>query len=251
MRTLLRAAPLIVCLTVPTASAEVLSVKNVTSDFRLFVTVWQGEIDVQPSADDTVTVEVDCRNADDAPPTTNERGLRIISSDQSMPELRKSDDRVTFVAAKEAGQCQFSVYAPASVETRVRVNNKGKITVSKWRAMVTAWSAVGNVILRDQQGPFSVTAMSGDATIEYRGETLQADSAATAANGIVALSLAGEPSLTLRTQARWGEVATDLDAAFSREQIDDASWSVARLEGGGPAVTLRNLNSDIVITRGE
>ena len=251
MKTLSPKLLLFVCLAASAAGAEILSVEDVTSDYRLFITAWQGEIDIQPSPDDTVTVDVDCENADGAAPGTNEQGLRIISSDQSMPELRKSDDRVTFVAAKQTGQCQIAISAPTDVETQVRINDKGKVTVSEWRAMVTAWSAGGDVTLRDQQAPFSVTAMNGDATIEYRGETLQSDSAATAANGIVALSLAGEPPLTLRTQARWGEVATDLDAAFSREQIDDASWSVARLAGGGPVVTLRNLNSDIVITKAE
>lgn len=242
---------IISCLSTSSSSAEVLSVEDVSSDFRLFITAWQGEIDIQPAADDTVSVDVTCPQAEDTESRINERGLRVISSDQSMPELRKSDDRVTFTARKGSGRCKIAVSAPASVGTQVRIDDAGKITVNNWRAMVTAWSAAGDVTLRDQQAPFSVTAMNGDANIQYRGESLQADSAATAANGVVALSLSGEPPMTLRTQARWGEVATDLDATFVREQIGNASWSVATLAGGGPVVTLRNLNSDIVITKGE
>ena len=237
------------CLAMSTSSAEVLSVDDVTSDFRIYITVWQGEIDIQPAADDTVSVDVSCPQADGDGPRINERGLRVISSDQSMPELRKSDDRVTFTARKQSGRCTIAVSAPSSVATQVRIDDAGEITVSNWRAMVTAWSAGGDVTLRDHQGPFSVTAMNGDANIQYRGATVQADSAATAANGVVALSLAGEPSMTLRTQARSGEVATDLDATFTREQVGDASWSVATLAGGGPVVSLRNLNSDIFITK--
>lgn len=231
--------------------ADVLSVDNVTSDFRLFITVWEGEIDLSPASDDTVRVDVECEQGNDAAREVNEQGLRVISSDQSLPELRKSDDRVTFKAMKQAGICKIQVSAPQSVRTQLRIDDTGKITVSNWRARVTTWSAGGDVTLLDQQAPFSVTAMNGDATIEYRGKTLEADSAATAANGVVNLSLAGEPPMTLRTQARWGEVATDLEADFKREQIDNASWSVATLAGGGPIVTLRNLNSDIVITRGD
>lgn len=251
MKALSRTAAVLLCLATFASGAEVLSVEDVTSDFRLFITVWEGEIDIRPATDSMVSVDVNCEQDDGGAPQVNARGLRVISSDQSMPELRKSDDKVTFVAREAAGRCQIAVTAPASVRTQARINDTGSIMVSNWRAMVTAWSAGGDVTLRDQQAPFSVTAMNGDANIDYRGETLHADSAATAANGIVALSIAGEPPMTLRTQARWGEVSTDLDTRFSREQIGDASWSVASLAGGGPVVTLRNLNSDIVITKGE
>jgi hypothetical protein len=251
MKELTCIALIVCCLTTSAVRAEVLSVDDVSNDFRIFITAWQGEVDIQPAADDSVSVDFNCPQADGAESRVNEHGLRVISSDQSRPELRKSDDRVTFIAPERAGFCRIAVSAPATAGTQVRINDAGKVSISDWQAVVTAWSASGDVTLQNQKGPFSITAMNGNATIDFRGQTMQADSAATAANGVVSLYLAGEPPLTLRTQARWGEVATNLDAAFTREQIDNSTWSVAKLAGGGPVVTLRNLNSDIVITRGD
>jgi len=121
--------------------------------------------------------------------------------------------------------------------------------VRDWLGSMTAWSAGGDVTLVSQKGAFSVTAMNGDANVEFVSTSLAADSAITAANGLVALSFVSEPAVTLRAQARWGAVLTDLDASFTRETDEQSTWSIAQLGGGGPIVTLRNLNSDIRITR--
>jgi hypothetical protein len=180
---------------------------------------------------------------------TTASGLRVVSRESSVPELRRSDDKITFKAMEEAGRCRIVVSAPPSLGARVRIDDTGEIIVRDWQGTMTAWSAGGDVTLSSHLGAFSVTAMNGDANVEFVGDSLAADSAITASNGLAALSLPELPAVTLRAQARWGAVMTDLEAQFSRETDDNATWSVAELGGGGPIVTLRNLNSDIKITR--
>ena len=232
-----------------TARSEVLSVTDVANDYRLYVTAWHANIEVVPVTTNTVTVNYTCDRGSVDQPEADESGLRVVSSEASLPELRKSDDKVTVHVAEEAGQCSMTIAAPPGLETRVRINETGSLDIQDWSGAMTAWSAGGDVSLSRQLGAFSVTAMNGNASIEFVGKSLDADSAATAANGLVTLSLPNEPTLALRAQARWGKVLTDLDAEFTRETDDQSSWSVARLGGGGAVVTLRNLNSNIVITR--
>ena len=231
------------------ALAEVLSVENVTNDYQLFVTVWEGAIEIRPNNDGVVSVDYRCERDTEGDAAAVESGLRVVSRESRLPELRRSDDKITFTAQEEAGRCRVAVSAPPSLGSRVRINDTGEIVVRDWLGSMTAWSAGGDVTLVSQQGAFSVTAMNGDANVEFVSTSLAADSAITAANGLVALSFLSEPAVTLRAQARWGAVLTDLDASFARETDEQSTWSVAQVGGGGPIVTLRNLNSDIKITR--
>lgn len=231
------------------ACSEVLSVEDVTNDYQLFVTVWEGAIEVRPNNDSVVSVEYNCEKDADGGAAPVDSGLRVVSRESGLPELRRSDDKITFTAQEEAGHCRVVVSAPASLGSRIRINDTGEIVVRDWLGSMTAWSAGGDVTLVSQKGAFSVTAMNGDANVEFVSTTLAADSAITAANGLVALSFTSEPAVTLRAQARWGAVLTDLDVSFARETDEQSTWSVAQVGGGGPIVTLRNLNSDIQITR--
>lgn len=246
----LTVAALIALLTYSTtAHPEVLRVENITNDYELFVTVWEGSIEVRPNTDSVVSVDYRCEGNAENEAVDVDSGLRVISRESGLPELRRSEDKITFKAQEEAGRCQVVVSAPPSLGARIRINDTGEIVVRDWLGSMTAWSAGGDVTLASQQGAFSVTAMNGDANVEFASTSLAADSAITAANGLVALSFVSEPAVTLRAQARWGAVLTDLDASFARETDEQSTWSVAQVSGGGPIVTLRNLNSDIKITR--
>lgn len=249
MKLLTRAIVMILLLCSAIVHAEVLSFEDVTNDYELFVTVWEGSVELRPSKDNTVSVEYACDEDASAQAMTTASGLRVVSRERSVPELRRSDDKITFKAMEEAGRCRIAVSAPPSLGARVRIDDTGEIVVRDWQGTMTAWSAGGDVTLSSHLGAFSVTAMNGDANVEFIGDSLGADSAITASNGLAALSLAEQPAVTLRAQARWGAVMTDLEAQFSRETDDNSTWSVAELGGGGPVITLRNLNSDITITR--
>ena len=232
-----------------TAHSEVLKAANVSSDYQLFVSVWEGSIEIRPNSDSVVSVDYRCEGNTENEAVDVESGLRVVSRESSLPELRRSEDKITFKAQEEAGRCLVAVSAPPSLGARIRINDTGEIIVRDWLGSMTAWSAGGDVTLVAQQGAFSVTAMNGDASVDFVSNTLGADSAITAANGLVALSFQSEPAVTLRAQARWGAVLTDLDVSFAREADEQSTWSVAQIGGGGPIVTLRNLNSDIRITR--
>ncbi|MEN1728475.1 MAG: hypothetical protein AAGJ52_08535 [Pseudomonadota bacterium] len=227
----------------PVAAMD-LAIENIDLNDELNVTVWEGDVRIVPGSDDTVRVSYDCTGT---PATVNADGLRVISDDQSLPELRRGNRSVNFTAAQAAGSCSVEVTAPPTMMARVRINDRGPIEVSDWRARFTAWSAGGDVTLASHAAPFSVTAMNGNATVDFVGDTLTDDSAATAANGLLELRMPQRPALTLRAQARWGQVATDMDIDVRREQVDKATWTVADVSGGGAIVTLRNLNEDIRI----
>ncbi len=230
-------------------AADQVSVESVTERDSLILSAWNANIDVRSSDTDTLTIDYDCVPPDSATEAPREDGLRVVRRAGVRPELTRNDDRIIFRAREESGDCRMTVTAPTSISLDLRINNAGRVTIEDWLGAVTAWSAAGDVDVTNQRGPFSITAMSGDATVEYSGETLASVSAVTVASGTLRLALPAQPPLTLRAKARWGDVLTDLDVNFIEEAQDDAFWSVTELGDGGPVVTLRNLNSDIVITK--
>lgn len=230
------------------AVAEQVTIESVTGRDTLILSAWSANIDVRPSDGAALTIDYDCVPGASAEDEVRDEGLRVVRRAGVRPELTRNDDRIIFRAREESGACRIKVTAPADITTDLRINDAGRVSVVDWQGAVTAWSAAGDVEVLNHRGPFSITAMSGDATVEYSGNTLASVSAVTASNGTLRLALPGAPPVTLRAKARWGDVLTDLDVNFIEEIQEDAFWSITELGGGGPVVTLRNLNSDIVIT---
>lgn len=237
---------LLLLLVCPAGAGE-LVLQDVSDAQRLIVTAWQADIELAASNDDNLRVSYSCVGDDEADAETAADGLRTVGGGTRLPELGRNDEKITLGIGKKAGACSVRVQAPAQLDVELRVNYKGEVFSKDRVGSVTTWVAEGDVTVTNHAGPFSVTAMSGNASVEFSGESLSADSAMTAANGLLTLSLQHSPPVTLRAQARWGDIRSDLDVAFANTTAGGKSWSAARLAGGGPTVTLRNLNRDIVI----
>ncbi len=222
--------------------AEELDVRAFPERDEFILKVTTAMVELEPGNDDFVRVAYDCA----APPAKeSEDGLRVVKKAGAVPNLSRSSNRIEVRLSEEVGDCRVRVTAPPSLATRLRIEGAGRIRVRDWQGSLTAWSAAGDVEVLNQKGPFSLTAMSGDATLEFTGTELAVDSAVTAANGTVTVALPGNPPAAIRARAKWGNIRTDLDVSFYDEADANGVWSVTELNGGGPLITLRNLNEDI------
>lgn len=237
------AATTILCLV--EASAEVVTVDAADGE-RLIVTTWQANIELIPTSGTDLTVDYSCQ----APqPPADRDGLRSVAS-QRVPLLSRNDEKIMLKADEAVGACRMRISAPAFLHPEIRVNFDGSVEGDGWASPFNAWVAAGDVTLTKQSGPVSVTAMSGAAIVEFVGDTLSADSAVSAANGPVVVWLTGSPDMTVRAQARWGDIRTDLPVEFVSSQDGNDAWSVAELGQGGAVLTLRNLNDDVEVRQG-
>lgn len=227
------------------ASADTVAI-DARDGERLIVTAWQATIDLIPTSGSELTVDYACQPPE-AP--TESDGLRSVAS-QRVPLLSRNDEKIILKADEAVGACQMRISAPEFLQPEVRVNFDGSVDGEGWASPVNAWVASGDVTLRKQTGPVSITAMSGAAIVEFVGDALAADSAISAANGPIVVWFSQSPDLTVRAQARWGDIRTDLSAEFVSRQDGNDAWSVAELGQGGAVLTLRNLNDHIEVRQG-
>ncbi|MEM9333587.1 MAG: DUF4097 family beta strand repeat-containing protein [Pseudomonadota bacterium] len=227
-----------------TVLAEDLDVRANPERDQLRITVSTATIELEPGDDNFVRINYDCVAPE---PEPGPDGLRVVKRAGIDPNLSRSSDKIEIRFREEGGDCRLRIKAPPTLATRLRIDQAGWIRIRDWRAPLSAWSAAGDVEVVNQQGPFSITAMSGDASIEYTGKVLETDSAITAASGTIALALPKQPSVSIRARAKWGDVMTDLDVVFADQVNATGAWSVTELGDGGPMITLRNLNEDIRI----
>jgi hypothetical protein len=159
-----------------------------------------------------------------------------------------SDGNLILDAAGAAHGYRLELAIPAAWNVRAQVFRHGAISASGVAGEVSAWVAEGPIRLTGQRGPFSVTAMSGEADVQFTGRTLAAPSAISA--------LAPGPSdVAIRLS-----VAPALAASLRVAAADTVTWDVpgarrtARpggttdLNGGGQAIALRSATGQILIT---
>lgn len=213
---------------------------------RLIVALWEGNITIAPGSGDAVTLVADCA-AQKVEVSADDQGFRSLRSSAMLPDIVSSDDVITINTYEYGPQCTIRLTVPEQLHLHTRINLAGSIQIEAWRGTLLAWSADGDVSVANFGGSLSVTAMNGDANVSLADTGIEADSAITAANGALTLSVNPSSIPALRAQARWGDVKTNLDLTFDEVVDGGSTWFVTGTDDEHPVMTLRNLNRDIVI----
>ena len=228
------------------AVAETVSLPITPSHERLVVALWEGDIDVATGADGELRITAACESAEQGAAERDD-GFRILGASATLPEIFSSDEVIAIRTYEDAPRCSVTLAVPKRFDLHARINFEGSISVDGWRGKLMAWSATGDVNIANHSGSLSVTAMNGDATVSLADEGIDADSAITAANGVLTLSVNPNNIPQMRAQARWGDIQTNLDATFEQVVEAGGTWFATKGASDGPLLTMRNLNRDIVI----
>jgi hypothetical protein len=173
---------------------------------------------------------------------------RLDDGDPTLEPAAVVNGRQLLVRAQGIdGRYRMTLHVPREWEQFVQVYRRGRIQIDGAGGAVTAWSAGGDVYLGAQNGSFSVTAMDGNARVEFVGAALVAPSAVSAhvptlGTRGVTLSIPSGLATTIRAAAS-GDLRSDF-VDFAR---NDGGFAVAEVNGGGPTITLRNLNGDVEV----
>ena len=228
------------------AKAETISLPVTAAHQRLVVALWEGDIAITPGAESTLGIVADCELRDPGE-ADQEGGFRSLRSSSTLPDIVPSDEVIAIRTYEDGPRCSVTLTVPEWLDVNARVNSDGSIYVDAWRGRLLAWSANGDVSVSDHSGSLSVTAMSGDAIVSLSEAGIDADSAITAANGTLTLTVNPKNVPALRAQARWGDVQTNLDVAFEEVVEAGGTWFATERADTDPVLTMRNLNRNIVI----
>ena len=238
----------VLCLIAYPASAnqKSVSVPVTAAHERVVVALWAGDINVTSGAAGTVLIATDCELQEPETADSNAR-FRSLRSSSVFPQIVAGDEVIAVRTHEGGPQCSVTLTVPQGLDLHTRINSSGSIDVDAWSGRLLAWTADGDVSVARYSGSLSVTAMNGDATVSLTGGGIDADSAITAANGTLTLTLHPDNVPALRAQARWGDIQTNLDVPFEEVVEAGGTWFATERVGAGPMLTMRNLNRDIVI----
>jgi len=228
------------------ASGESISIPVTEAHKRLVVALWEGDIVVSPGDESALQIDAECiPQAPEAAEVAS--GFRSLRINAELPGIVSSDEVITIRSYEDDAQCSVTLTVPRQLELHTRTNFAGSISVDGWRGPLLAWSADGDVSVANYSGRLSATAMNGDANVSLAGAGIDADSAITAANGTLTLTVNADNVPALRAQARWGDVQTNLDTSFEQVVENGGTWFATGRNADAPVLTMRNLNRDIII----
>lgn len=138
----------------------------------------------------------------------------------------------------------LAVQVPADWDINIYVREQGSIRTEQRQAAVSAWSARGDVDLREQQADFSVTAMDGTAQVDVVQLPAGSTSAITAWNGDALLYLADDLPLELRI-VEASSVLSDLPAVQRAPVSVNNNERVITLGSGDRVITVRSIQSSL------
>ena len=213
---------------------------------RVVVALWEGDITVTSGPASSVLIVTDCelREPESADSTA---GFRSLGSSAVLPDIVAGDEVIAIRTQEGGPRCSVMLTVPPRLDLHTRINFSGSINVDARSGRLLAWTAAGDVSVTNHSGSLSVTAMNGDATVSITDGGIDADSAITAANGTLTLTVNPNNVPPLRAQARWGDIQTNLDVPFEEVVEAGGTWFATDRVGASPVLTMRNLNRDIVI----
>lgn len=170
--------------------------------------------------------------------------LRWQSSSGQAPVFRRNDEALFLLLDDTARDYDIELQIPADWQLYVSITERGNILIEGLTGSVSAWSARGDVRLREHGNSFSITAMDGDAEVDLAISKLLQPSAITGWNGI--LRLVTPPDLAAKIRVADGTLPESQFTVFHQYQMTSIlQGRMYILNGGGSEITLRSVYGDI------
>lgn len=191
------------------------------------------------------------------PQASPANGLQRIESVALSPALSISESQLIVRTESIHTRYSLDIQLPASWQYKLRVYGAGDIDTLGISGELTAWSSRGDITVLEQAGRVSLTAMDGLAKVQLLEGALTGSSAITmsygeANNNALTVSLPENANSTIRVQAR-GSLESNIPSLQNERataiEHDLNQFLEMRLNGGGAALILRNLQGDVHLLR--
>ena len=195
--------------------------------------------------------------AQELPQTDSAGGLVPVESEILSPSLNIANSALIIRAQSERSRYSLNIALPATWHYQLRVYGAGDIEATGISGDLTAWSARGHITVLEQAGRVSLTAMDGVARAQLLEGAFTGSSAITMNHGVadndtLVVALPESTRATIRIQAR-GALNSDIPSLQNEQasvvESDLSQYLEMKLNGGGAALTLRNLQGDVQVLR--
>jgi len=219
-----------------------------------------GSIQVKAHSAKDIVVELD----DSGPRTRNApNGMKEILSGRVGVNIEEENNVVTIKSAH--GNGSYTVYVPEKSAIHIRSVNGREIRVEGVEGEINAETTNGSVVIVDASGPVVAHSLNGRLTATLKQVPAGKPMSFSTLNGRIDLTLPVNAKADLKINNQQGETYSDFDMAitstFNRTDSNRDNGPkyrltmervvTAKLNGGGPEISMRSQNGPIYIRKGK
>lgn len=258
-----------VCVVAAPAAAQsdqrvVVPLSDPSRPARLEISLFSGDIVIEGYDGNEVVIVADAPIRDeDGEEERRPDGLRKIQSSSVGLTVQEDDNTVSVRMDFSPNNADIQVRVPRRTSVKAGLVNGGDVEVTGVDGAHELSNVNGDVIATDISGSAVVNATNGDVRATFTAVDASMPMSFTSFNGDVDVSLPANLAADLIVASQQGDVYTDFDVAAEDDPPTIESNADARgrrsvrwrqqsryaIGGGGPDITLRTFNGDVMIRK--
>ena len=238
----------------------VIPLSNANESGVLDVNILSGSIKVVGSTakDVIITVSSDQKKVED----TSKNGLKRIPNNSFGLTAQEENNHVKIKTEFNTKNVIMEIKVPQNFGLKLRAVNDGDIEVENVNGEMEINHVNGEITLTDVSGSAMVNTMNGDIKVNFKDITQNTPMAFTTFNGDVDVTFPADLKASVKMQSSMGEIYTDFDMVMKKSapkeeknsaegvyKISIEEWVNGDINGGGPEMTFKNFQGDIIIRK--
>jgi len=238
----------------------VVPLSNANESGVLDVNILYGSIKVVGSTakDVIITVSSEQKKVEDK----SKNGLKRIPNNSFGLTAKEENNYVKVKTDFNKKNVVLEIKVPQNFGLKLRAVNDGDIEVENVNGEMEINHVNGEINLTDVSGSAMVNTMNGDIKVIFKGVTKNTPMAFTTFNGDVDVTFPEDLKASLKMQSSMGEIYTDFDMVMKKStpkeeknseegvyKISIEEWVNGDINGGGPEMTFKNFQGDIIIRK--
>lgn len=226
----------------------------------LVVNIMNGDIYVTGTTTKDVNIKVssDQQKVEES----SKNGLKRIPNSSFGLTAQEDNNTVSVSTDFNNKNVKLEIQVPVNFDLKLKAINNGDITVQNINGEMEVNHVNGGISLVDVSGSAVVNTTNGDIKANFKTVTENTPMSFTSFNGDVDVTFPAGTKASVKMKSDMGELFTDFDMTMKKStpkqdnKVEDGiykvsidKWIMGDINGGGPEMTFKNFQGDIIIRK--
>jgi DUF4097 and DUF4098 domain-containing protein YvlB len=192
---------------------------------------------------------------------TSKNGLRKIPNNSFGLRAEEDDNNVKVSTDLSNKNVNLDIKVPQNFNLKLRAVNDGDISVENISGEIDINHVNGDITSTNVSGSVIANTTNGDVKVAFNSITPDTPMSFTSFNGDVDVTLPANIKASAKMRSDMGEIYTDFDMTMKNNsspkeekdvkagvyKVSIEKWMYGDINGGGPEMTFKSFNGDIII----
>jgi hypothetical protein len=221
-----------------------------------------GSINVKGTARKDVLVKYTTRDDKDKSGGGDKDGLRRIGGGGLDLEVVESSNQVKVSSDSWNSRVDLEIEVPSGMDLQVKTYNDGDLVITNIQGEVVLTNYNGEITALNISGSVVATTYNGGIKVTFDKVTPETPMSYSTYNGDIDITFPAAVKATIKMKTDQGEIYSGFDVDFKSsgpvQKTDSKSgvykvtideWKRGDINGGGPEMSIKNYNGDIIIRK--